>query len=119
MWFTKTATGIAVAGLLLASGASTSTAVATEDAAAWQEAAARCGYYEYSIGASRFAAYNHCGTTTVRIHIDNQGGGSGNDRHLCVGPGYTPLGAAGNVLNAYYIGGAGCREDQTGPHVPH
>ncbi|WP_143261652.1 DUF6355 family natural product biosynthesis protein [Allokutzneria sp. NRRL B-24872] len=119
MRFARTAMGIAAVGLFLATGAATSTAVAAEETAARQEAAVRCGYYEFSSGASRFAAYYHCGSTTVRIHIDNQGGGSGNDKHLCVGPGYTPLGAAGNVVNAYYIGGAGCRKGAVGSHVPH
>ena len=45
--------------------------------------------------ASWFAAYNHCGPTTVRIHADVSGGGSTNDFHLCVGPGQTHLGAGG------------------------
>ncbi|WP_406387710.1 DUF6355 family natural product biosynthesis protein [Streptomyces sp. NBC_00887] len=89
-----------------------------------QQAAAstapQCGFFRYSVRESRFAAYNHCGGTTVLIHVDVRGGGSGNDFHLCVGPGATQLPGAGpNYLNAYYIGGAGCRSgDRTG-HTPH
>ncbi|MER5891909.1 DUF6355 family natural product biosynthesis protein [Streptomyces sp. NPDC001876] len=83
-------------------------------------AAPQCGFFRYSVRESRFAAYNHCGETTVLIHVDVRGGGSGNDYHLCVGPGSTQLPGAGpNYLNAYYIGGAGCRSgDRTG-HTPH
>lgn len=79
-----------------------------------------CGFFRYKVRESEFAAYNHCGETTVRVHVDVRGGGSGNDYHLCVSPGPTQLPGAGpNYLNAYYIGGAGCRSgDRTG-HTPH
>ncbi|MFD7866350.1 DUF6355 family natural product biosynthesis protein [Streptomyces sp. NPDC059783] len=79
-----------------------------------------CGFFRYSVRESQFAAYNHCGTTTVRLHVDVQGGGSGNDYHLCVSPGRTQLPGAGpNYLNAYYIGGAGCRSGERTAHTPH
>ncbi|MGN9793001.1 DUF6355 family natural product biosynthesis protein [Streptomyces sp. OZ13] len=83
-------------------------------------ALAPCGFFRYGVRESRFAAYNHCGGTTVRVHVDVRGGGSTNDYHLCVSPGPTQLPGAGpNYLNAYYIGGAGCRSgDRTG-HTPH
>lgn len=82
--------------------------------------AAPCGFFEYSVRESRFAAYNHCGPTTVLIHIDVRGKGSTNDYHLCVGPGPTQLPGAGpNYLNAYYIGGAGCRLGDRSGHTPH
>ncbi|MFJ8750145.1 DUF6355 family natural product biosynthesis protein [Streptomyces sp. NPDC102441] len=83
-------------------------------------AAAQCGFFRYNVRESQFAAYGHCGETTVLIHVDVRGGGSANDFHLCVGPGPTQLPGAGpNYLNAYYIGGAGCRKgDRTG-HTPH
>lgn len=57
----------------------------------------------------RHAAYRHCGPTTVMIHVDVPGQGSSNDYPLCVEP-WKPhnFGLAGNVLNAYYTGGAGC-----------
>ncbi|WP_370375287.1 DUF6355 family natural product biosynthesis protein [Streptomyces laculatispora] len=29
-----------------------------------------CGFFRYSVRESRFAAYSHCGTTTVRLHVD-------------------------------------------------
>ncbi|MER5615148.1 DUF6355 family natural product biosynthesis protein [Streptomyces sp. NPDC002215] len=81
---------------------------------------APCGFFRYSVRESQFAAYNHCGPTTVRVHVDVRGGGSTNDYHLCVSPGRTQLPGAGpNYLNAYYIDGAGCRSgDRTG-HTPH
>lgn len=80
----------------------------------------QCGFFRYSVRESQFAAYNHCAETTVLVHVDVRGGGSANDYHLCVGPGRTQLPGAGpNYLNAYYIGGAGCRSgDRTG-HSPH
>ncbi|MFF3833098.1 DUF6355 family natural product biosynthesis protein [Streptomyces sp. NPDC002455] len=82
--------------------------------------AAQCGFFRYSVRESQFAAYNHCGETTVRIHVDVRGGGSGNDFHLCVGPGATQLPGAGpNYLNAYYIGGAGCRNGERTGHTSH
>ncbi|MFB4426638.1 DUF6355 family natural product biosynthesis protein [Streptomyces sp. QL37] len=82
--------------------------------------AAQCGFFRYSVRESQFAAYNHCGETTVLIHVDVRGGGSGNDFHLCVGPGPTQLPGAGpNYLNAYYIGGAGCRIGVRSGHTPH
>ncbi|MFD3514816.1 DUF6355 family natural product biosynthesis protein [Streptomyces sp. NPDC058657] len=81
---------------------------------------APCGFFRYSVRESRFAAYNHCGPTTVRVHVDVRGGGSTNDYHLCVSPGRTQLPGAGpNYLNAYYIGGAGCPSGQRTPHTPH
>ncbi|MFJ8884571.1 DUF6355 family natural product biosynthesis protein [Streptomyces sp. NPDC102402] len=83
-------------------------------------AAAQCGFFRYSVRESQFAAYNHCGETTVRIHVDVRGGGSSNDFHLCVSPGPTQLPGAGpNYLNAYYIGGAGCRSGERTGHTPH
>lgn len=82
-------------------------------------AATPCGFYKYWVRSSWFAAYNHCGPTTIRIHADVTGGGSTNDFHLCVGPGQTHLGAGGDYLNAYYIGGAGCPKWQRTPHSPH
>lgn len=81
-------------------------------------AAATCGFGRYWIGSTPMAKYVHCGTTTVRIHVDMSGGGSGNDLHLCVPPGTTNLGIGAYVLNAYYIGGAGCAIGR-GPHTPH
>ncbi|MFE2499948.1 DUF6355 family natural product biosynthesis protein [Streptomyces scopuliridis] len=79
-----------------------------------------CGFFRYSVRESQFAAYNHCGTTTVRVHVDVRGGGSTNDYHLCVSPGRTQLPGAGpNYLNAYYIGGAGCRSGEHTGHTPH
>lgn len=79
-----------------------------------------CGFFRYSVRESQFAAYNHCGTTTVRVHVDVRGGGSTNDYHLCVSPGRTQLPGAGpNYLNAYYIGGAGCRSGEQTGHTPH
>lgn len=78
-----------------------------------------CGFFRYSVRESQFAAYNHCGTTTVRVHVDVRGGGSTNDYHLCVSPGRTQLPGAGpNYLNAYYIGGAGCRSGEHTGHTP-
>ncbi|MEV3930468.1 DUF6355 family natural product biosynthesis protein [Streptomyces sp. NPDC049944] len=83
-------------------------------------AAVPCGFFRYSVRESRFAAYNHCGETTVRIHVDVRGGGSSNDFHLCVSPGRTQLPGAGpNYLNAYYIGGAGCRSGERTGHTSH
>lgn len=79
-----------------------------------------CGFFRYSVQSSQFAAYNHCGPTTVRLHVDVRGGGSTNDYHLCVGPGRTQLPGAGpNYLNAYYIGGAGCPSGQRTAHTSH
>jgi hypothetical protein len=79
-----------------------------------------CGFFRYSVRESQFAAYNHCGETTVLVHVDVRGGGSTNDYHLCVGPNRTQLPGAGpNYLNAYYIGGAGCRLGDRSPHSPH
>lgn len=79
-----------------------------------------CGFFRYSVRESQFAAYNHCGETTVRIHVDVRGGGSSNDFHLCVSPGRTQLPGAGpNYLNAYYIGGAGCRSGERTGHTSH
>ncbi|MET9443567.1 DUF6355 family natural product biosynthesis protein [Streptomyces sp. NPDC006610] len=79
-----------------------------------------CGFFRYSVQSSQFAAYNHCGPTTVRVHVDVREGGSTNDYHLCVSPGRTQLPGAGpNYLNAYYIGGAGCRSGQRTGHTPH
>ncbi|MET7368769.1 DUF6355 family natural product biosynthesis protein [Streptomyces sp. NPDC005566] len=117
----------------LASGALIATAIVTSAVPSFAESARgpevrqasvgsapQCGFFRYSVRESRFAAYNHCGETTVLIHVDVRGGGSGNDFHLCVSPGATQLPGAGpNYLNAYYIGGAGCRSgDRTG-HTPH
>ncbi len=82
-------------------------------------AATPCGFYKYWVRASWFAAYNHCGPTTVRIHADVSGGGSANDFHLCVGPGQTFLGAGGDYLNAYYIGGVNCPRGQRTVHYAH
>jgi hypothetical protein len=83
-------------------------------------ALAPCGFFRYSVRESQFAAYNHCGETTVRVHVDVRGGGSTNDYHLCVSPGRTQLPGAGpNYLNAYYIGGAGCRSGDRTAHAPH
>jgi hypothetical protein len=80
----------------------------------------QCGFFRYSVRQSQFAAYNHCGETTVRVHVDVRGGGSTNDYHLCVSPGPTQLPGAGpNYLNAYYIGGAGCRSGDRNGHTPH
>lgn len=84
-----------------------------------EQHATPCGFFKYWVNSSQFASYNHCGPTTIRIHADVTGGGSGNDFHLCVGPGVTPLGAGGNYLNAYYIGGAGCPWKQRSGHSPH
>ncbi|MFD6281206.1 DUF6355 family natural product biosynthesis protein [Streptomyces sp. NPDC060209] len=82
--------------------------------------AAQCGFFRYNVRESQFAAYNHCGETTVLIHVDVRGGGSANDFHLCVGPGPTQLPGAGpNYLNAYYIGGAGCQSGYRSGHTPH
>lgn len=82
--------------------------------------APQCGFYRYSVRESQFAAYNHCGETTILVHVDARGGGSGNDYHLCVGPGQTQLPGAGpNYLNAYYIGGAGCQKGSRTPHTAH
>jgi hypothetical protein len=79
-----------------------------------------CGFFRYSVRASQFAAYNHCGPTTVLVHVDVRGGGSTNDYHLCVGPDRTQLPGAGpNYLNAYYIGGAGCHLGDRSPHTAH
>ena len=76
-----------------------------------------CGFFRYSVNESQFAGYNHCGTTTVRVHVDVRGGGSANDYNLCVSPGRTQLPGAGpNYLNAYYIGGAGCRSGERTAH---
>ncbi|MWA02934.1 hypothetical protein F8568_021650 [Actinomadura sp. LD22] len=83
-------------------------------------AAPPCGFFRYNVRASEFAAYNHCGSTTVRIHVDVRGGGSTNDYHLCVSPGRTQFPGAGpNYLNAYYIGGAGCRSGERTGHTRH
>ncbi|MFJ9411176.1 DUF6355 family natural product biosynthesis protein [Streptomyces sp. NPDC101393] len=82
--------------------------------------AAQCGFFRYSVRESQFAAYGHCGPTTVLIHVDVRGHGSTNDYHLCVGLGNTQLPGAGpNYLNAYYIGGAGCRLGHRSGHTPH
>lgn len=82
--------------------------------------APECGFYRYSVRESQFAAYGHCGETTILVHVDVRGGGSGNDYHLCVGPGQTQLPGAGpNYLNAYYIGGAGCQKGSRTPHTSH
>ncbi|WP_376699996.1 DUF6355 family natural product biosynthesis protein [Streptomyces candidus] len=79
-----------------------------------------CGFYRYTVRESRFAGYNHCGPTTVRVHVDVAGGGSGNDYHLCVSPGAKDFPGAGpNYLNAYYIGGAGCPSGHKSAHTPH
>ncbi|MET7504537.1 DUF6355 family natural product biosynthesis protein [Streptomyces microflavus] len=83
-------------------------------------ASVQCGFYRYKIRESQFAGYNHCGSTTVRVHVDVAGGGSGNDYHLCVSPGAKDFPGAGpNYLNAYYIGGAGCPSGQKTAHTPH
>ncbi|WP_434587300.1 DUF6355 family natural product biosynthesis protein [Streptomyces sp. A5-4] len=82
--------------------------------------AAQCGFYRYRVRESQFAAYNHCGPTTVLVHVDVRGHGSTNDYHLCVGPNNTQLPGAGpNYLNAYYIGGAGCPIGKHSAHTPH
>jgi len=111
---------IAVAMATSASPVSAESVSGPEARQASASAAAPCGFFRYSVRESQFAAYNHCGPTTVRIHVDVRGSGSANDFHLCVGPGNTQLPGAGpNYLNAYYIGGAGCRKgDRTG-HTPH
>ncbi|MFJ8870100.1 DUF6355 family natural product biosynthesis protein [Streptomyces sp. NPDC102473] len=83
-------------------------------------AAVQCGFFRYSVRESQFAGYNHCGETTVLVHVDVRGSGSANDYHLCVSPGPTQLPGAGpNYLNAYYIGGAGCRSGQRTGHTSH
>ncbi|MFC8226521.1 DUF6355 family natural product biosynthesis protein [Streptomyces sp. NPDC057287] len=83
-------------------------------------AAVQCGFFRYNVRESQFAGYNHCGETTVLVHVDVRGGGSSNDYHLCVSPGPTQLPGAGpNYLNAYYIGGAGCRSGARTGHTSH
>ncbi|MEU1039879.1 DUF6355 family natural product biosynthesis protein [Streptomyces sp. NPDC005551] len=80
----------------------------------------QCGFFRYRVRESQFAGYNHCGDTTVLVHVDVRGGGSTNDYHLCVKPGPTQLPGAGpNYLNAYYIGGAGCPSGRRTAHTPH
>ncbi|KIF67044.1 hypothetical protein HY68_35325 [Streptomyces sp. AcH 505] len=80
----------------------------------------QCGFFRYSVRESQFAGYNHCGETTVRVHVDVRGHGSTNDYHLCVNPGRTQLPGAGpNYLNVYYIGGAGCRAGERTAHTAH
>lgn len=71
-----------------------------------------CGFTYWWIKSTYVQGYNHCGSTTVRIHVDVRGGGTGNDYNLCVGPGKTALSYSADVLNAYYIGGAGCPKGQ-------
>jgi hypothetical protein len=34
---------------------------------------AQCGFFRYSVRQSQFAAYNHCGETTVRLHATSEG----------------------------------------------
>jgi hypothetical protein len=77
--------------------------------AAAAENSGECGFYTYRVNETVIAAYRHCGDTTVRIHVDVPGQGSGNDYDYCSKPWeIRNFGLAGNVLNAYYIGGAGC-----------
>jgi hypothetical protein len=72
-------------------------------------ASAECGFFTYRVNETLLAAYRHCGPTTVEIHVDVPGQGSGNDYNYCSRPNETRnFGLAGNVLNAYYVGGAGC-----------
>ncbi|MGH3939721.1 MAG: DUF6355 family natural product biosynthesis protein [Pseudonocardiaceae bacterium] len=113
---------VLLAGLVSLTAAGPAQAASVEESvpAGNSQAAAQCGFYRYNVQASQFAAYNHCGPTTVRIHVDVRGNGGANNFHLCVGPGNTQLPGAGpNYDNAYYIGGAGCREGQRGGHTPH
>jgi len=108
------------AGATTPADAPSSPGGASRGSAVTEAAAAKCGFFRYQVRESRFAAYGHCGSTTVRIHVDVRGGGSGNDFHLCVGPGDTMLPGAGpNYLNAYYIGGAGCPRNQRSAHTAH
>jgi hypothetical protein len=77
--------------------------------AAASGASAECGFYTYRVNETLLAAYRHCGPTTVEIHVDVPGHGSGNDYNYCSKPyEVRNFGLAGNVLNAYYVGGAGC-----------
>ncbi|CAM5665325.1 hypothetical protein SHIRM173S_11345 [Streptomyces hirsutus] len=34
---------------------------------------APCGFFRYNVRESQFAGYNHCGETTVRVHVDVRG----------------------------------------------
>ncbi|TDP97761.1 hypothetical protein EV186_103727 [Labedaea rhizosphaerae] len=63
-----------------------------------------CGFYV----SSATAWYNHCGTTNVLVRVDVAGGGSGNDYCAIVHPGLNPLGASGQILNAYYLSTGRC-----------
>ncbi|MER5421010.1 DUF6355 family natural product biosynthesis protein [Streptosporangium roseum] len=114
------ASAVLVAGMM-ATSASPAHAAPVNGLTVQQESAdaPRCGFFINQVRETRFAVYGHCGPTTILVHVDVSGGGSTNDYHLCVGPGNTLLGYYGNILNAYYIGGAGCRRgDRTG-HTPH
>jgi hypothetical protein len=63
-----------------------------------------CGFHITGIT----AWYNHCGTTNILIRIDVYGGGTENDYCALVNPGDTPLGAVGQIENAYYISSGRC-----------
>ncbi len=71
---------------------------------------AKCGFQTYYVQSTKLAYYYHCGSTTVMIHVDVPGQGSANDYNYCSKAWEVRnFGLSGNVLNAYYIGGAGCR----------
>jgi hypothetical protein len=98
-----------IAASLMLSFAGPASAEPAGGVAASGESAEECGFYTYRVRETVLAAYRHCGPTTVEIHVDVPGQGSGNDYNYCSRPWETRnFGLAGNVLNAYYIGGAGC-----------
>ena len=111
---------VAAATAVSAGPASAGSARGPEARPAGMAAPTPCGFFRYKVRESQFAAYNHCGPTTVLVHVDVRGGGSTNDYHLCVGPDRTHLPGAGpNYLNAYYIGGAGCTLGAPSAHTSH
>jgi hypothetical protein len=102
----------AATAALLGMSAGTAAAAPAPQPASPAAVAADCGFTYWYIRSTYVQGYNHCGPTTVRIHVDVRGSGSANDYNLCVGPGLTALSYSVDVLNAYYIGGAGCPKGQ-------
>lgn len=108
----KTSTRLALVGATVAASAALLGA-GTAQAAPANQAALPCGFTHWYWGtATLVQGYNHCGSTTVRIHVDVKGSGAANDYNLCVGPGPTALSFSADIQNAYYIGGAGCPKGQ-------
>ncbi|GAA3994381.1 hypothetical protein GCM10022247_12600 [Allokutzneria multivorans] len=58
-----------------------------------------CGYVADEDGS---AYYHHCGSGKVLVHIDYK---TWNDVDWCLLPGWTPLGRASIVQNAWYMRG--------------